>query len=82
MTSGCNLRYDGKVYHQGYPAAMAHIRAGYSIGQRGLLECSVCGGDPCRHGTRAVHSLLVNFVRASSRAARSSPPVIASGVRP
>jgi hypothetical protein len=51
MTFGCNLQYDGKVYHQGCPAAMAHIRAGYSIGQRGLLECSVCGGDlsECPH---------------------------------
>lgn len=50
-TFGCNLQYDGKAYHQGCPAAMAHIRAGYSIGQTGLLECSICGGDlsECPH---------------------------------
>ena len=39
-------------------------------------------GVRCRHGNRAVHSLLLNFVRARYRAARNSPPVTVSGVRP
>jgi hypothetical protein len=50
-TFGCNLHYDGDSYHQRCPVAMAHIRAGYSIGQIGLLECSICGNDlsECPH---------------------------------
>ncbi len=50
-TFGCHLQYDGKNYHQRCPVAMAHIRAGYSIGQTGLLECSICGEDlsECPH---------------------------------
>lgn len=50
-TFGCHLQYDGKNYHQRCPVAMVHIQAGYSIGQTGLLECSICGEDlsECPH---------------------------------
>ena len=51
QTFGCYLDYDGKRYHQRCPAAMAHIRAGYSIGIVGGLSCSICGDDlsECPH---------------------------------
>jgi hypothetical protein len=48
---GCRLNWDGSKYLQACPVALAHVRAGWSLGGSALKACSLCGEDlmDCPH---------------------------------
>ena len=49
---GCHLTFEGQIYYQECPVALAHTRVGMSPGYIVReAECSICGKDPedCRH---------------------------------
>jgi hypothetical protein len=49
---GCLFVFKDEQYHQQCPVALAHNRAGLSLGMKvKAMECSICEGDPdeCEH---------------------------------
>jgi hypothetical protein len=43
--AGCRLNSDGSSYFQACPVALAHVRAGWSLGGSARKVCSLCGEE-------------------------------------